>query len=152
MIRPTITSGRQRWQSSVESTTAGRTLVAPAPGFKLLHAPAARTASRMRLWLPSDRRRRLTRLRLPATFAVHLPGVEALAMKRGKRGRGRKSSPKHSLNLPDLDQARSAVLNSLPSRPSGASHTKLPIPAAQPGSCSRHPARERAEEPRRSSW
>jgi len=33
-------------------------------------------------------------------------------MKRGKRGRGRKSSQKQSLNLPDLDQARSAVLNS----------------------------------------
>jgi hypothetical protein len=27
-------------------------------------------------------------------------------MRRGKRGRGRKSSPKHSLSLPDLDQAR----------------------------------------------
>jgi len=35
-------------------------------------------------------------------------------MTRGKRGRGRKISPKHSLSLPDLDQARSAVLNSLP--------------------------------------
>src|SRR3989442_9682196 len=34
-------------------------------------------------------------------------------MKCGKGGRGRKSSPKQSLNLPDLDQARSAVLNSL---------------------------------------
>ena len=41
-------------------------------------------------------------------------------MKRGKRGRGRKSSPKHSLNLPDLDQAKSAVLNSLPSKESTA--------------------------------
>ena len=39
-------------------------------------------------------------------------------MKRGKCGKGRKSSPKHSLNLPDLDQARSAVLNSLPSKES----------------------------------
>ena len=39
-------------------------------------------------------------------------------MKRGKRGRGRKSSPKQSLNLPDLDQAGSAVLNSLPSKES----------------------------------
>jgi site-specific recombinase XerD len=39
-------------------------------------------------------------------------------MKRGKRGRGRKSSPKLSLNLPDLDQAKSAVLNSLPSKES----------------------------------
>jgi hypothetical protein len=37
-------------------------------------------------------------------------------MKRGKRGRGRKSSPKQALNLPDLDQAKSAVLNSLPSK------------------------------------
>ena len=36
-------------------------------------------------------------------------------MKRGKRDRGKKSSPKHNLSLPDLDQARSAVLNSLPS-------------------------------------
>lgn len=39
-------------------------------------------------------------------------------MKRGKRGRGRKSSAKQSLNLPDLDQAKSAVLNSLPSKES----------------------------------
>jgi site-specific recombinase XerD len=39
-------------------------------------------------------------------------------MKRGKRGRGRKSSPKQSLDLPDLDQAKSAVLNSLPSKES----------------------------------
>ena len=39
-------------------------------------------------------------------------------MTRGKRGRGRKISPKHSLSLPDLDQARSAVLNSLPSKES----------------------------------
>jgi site-specific recombinase XerD len=39
-------------------------------------------------------------------------------MKRGKRGRGRKSSPKQSLNLPDLDHAKSAVLNSLPSKES----------------------------------
>jgi site-specific recombinase XerD len=37
-------------------------------------------------------------------------------MKRGKRGR--KSSPKQSLNLPDLDNAKSAVLNSLPSKES----------------------------------
>ena len=34
-------------------------------------------------------------------------------MKRGKRDRGKKPSPKHNLSLPDLDQARSAVLNSL---------------------------------------
>lgn len=39
-------------------------------------------------------------------------------MKRGKRGQPKKSSPKHSLSLPDLDQARSAVLNSLPSKES----------------------------------
>ena len=39
-------------------------------------------------------------------------------MKRGKKSRARKSSPKHSLSLPDLDQARSAVLNSLPSKES----------------------------------
>src|SRR5947208_3067908 len=31
-------------------------------------------------------------------------------------GRGCKSSPKLRLNLPDLDQAKSAVLNSLPSK------------------------------------
>lgn len=35
-------------------------------------------------------------------------------MKRDKRRR--KSSPKQSLNLPDLDHAKSAVLNSLPSK------------------------------------
>src|SRR5436189_6159766 len=39
--------------------------------------------------------------------------MEAPVMKRGKRGR--KSSRKQSLNLPDLDHAKSAVLNSLPS-------------------------------------
>jgi hypothetical protein len=39
-------------------------------------------------------------------------------MKRGKKSRARRSSPKHSLSLPDLDQARSAVLNSLPSKES----------------------------------
>jgi hypothetical protein len=39
-------------------------------------------------------------------------------MKRGKRGQAKKSSPKHSLRLADLDQARSAVLNSLPSKES----------------------------------
>jgi hypothetical protein len=37
-------------------------------------------------------------------------------MKRGKRGR--EASPKQSLNLPDLDHAKSAVLNSLPSKES----------------------------------
>ena len=36
-------------------------------------------------------------------------------MKPGKRGQRRKRTPKQSLNLPDLDQAKSAVLNSLPS-------------------------------------
>ena len=39
-------------------------------------------------------------------------------MKRGKHARGRKSLPKHSLNLPDLDQAKSSVLNSLSSEES----------------------------------
>src|SRR6266550_1367690 len=39
-------------------------------------------------------------------------------MKQRKRGQGKKSPPKHSLNLPDLDQSRSAVLNSLPSKES----------------------------------
>ncbi len=39
-------------------------------------------------------------------------------MKRGKRSRARRSSPKHSLSLPDLDQATLAVLNSLPSKES----------------------------------
>jgi site-specific recombinase XerD len=39
-------------------------------------------------------------------------------MKRGKHARSRNSTPKHSLNLPDLDQAKSAVLNSLPSKES----------------------------------
>ena len=44
-------------------------------------------------------------------------------MKRGKRRR--KSSPKPSLNQPDLAQARSAILNSLPSKESqtGYRHT-----------------------------
>ncbi len=45
-------------------------------------------------------------------------------MKRGKRGR--KSSPKQSLNLPDLDQARSAVLNSLPSKESQRGYRHAP--------------------------
>lgn len=39
-------------------------------------------------------------------------------MKRGKRGQAKKSSLKNSLRLADLDQARSAVLNSLPSEES----------------------------------
>jgi site-specific recombinase XerD len=39
-------------------------------------------------------------------------------MKRAKQIRARKSSPKHNLNLPDLDQAKSSVLNSLPSKES----------------------------------
>ena len=38
-------------------------------------------------------------------------------MKRGRRGKA-KRSPKYSLNLPDLDQAKSAVLNSPPSKES----------------------------------
>ena len=37
-------------------------------------------------------------------------------MKCGKYGQAKKSPSKRSLNLPDLDQARSAVLNSLPSQ------------------------------------
>src|SRR3954469_9844919 len=44
--------------------------------------------------------------------------MEAQCMKRSERGRDRKSSPKHSVSLPDLDQAKSAVLNSLPSKES----------------------------------
>src|SRR5579863_10078523 len=39
-------------------------------------------------------------------------------MKRAKRGQSKNSSPKHSLSLPDLDNAKSAVLNSLPSKES----------------------------------
>jgi hypothetical protein len=39
-------------------------------------------------------------------------------MKRGKRIRCRNSSQKHGLNPPDLDQVKSAVLHSLPSRES----------------------------------
>jgi hypothetical protein len=39
-------------------------------------------------------------------------------MKPGKCDRGRKSSPKQSLNLPDLDHSKSSVLNSLPSKES----------------------------------
>ena len=39
-------------------------------------------------------------------------------MKRGKRGQAKKSPPKHSLRLADLDQSRPAVLNSLPSKES----------------------------------
>ncbi|MCC6857041.1 MAG: hypothetical protein IT158_00695 [Bryobacterales bacterium] len=39
-------------------------------------------------------------------------------MKRIKRRQPTKSSPKHSLNLPDLYQAKSTVLNSVPSKES----------------------------------
>ena len=39
-------------------------------------------------------------------------------MKRGKRDQAKTCSPKRTLNLPDLDQVRSAVLNSLPSKES----------------------------------
>jgi hypothetical protein len=39
-------------------------------------------------------------------------------MRHGRRGKGCKSSPKHSMNLPDLNQARLAVLNRLPSKAS----------------------------------
>ena len=38
-------------------------------------------------------------------------------MKRGKRSRGRKSPPKQTLNLPDLDQARSAVAHASGDKP-----------------------------------
>jgi hypothetical protein len=44
--------------------------------------------------------------------------MEALHMKSAKRGQSKNSSPKHSLSLPDLDQAESAVLKSLPSKES----------------------------------
>ncbi len=39
-------------------------------------------------------------------------------MKRGKHSHAKKSSARLALSLPDLDQARSAVLNSLPSKES----------------------------------
>src|ERR1700683_5521495 len=39
-------------------------------------------------------------------------------MQQRKPGQTKKLPPKHSLNLPDLDQSRSAVLNSLPSKES----------------------------------
>ncbi len=39
-------------------------------------------------------------------------------MKQRKRGQAKESPPKRSLNLPHLDQSRSAVLNSLPSKES----------------------------------
>jgi hypothetical protein len=39
-------------------------------------------------------------------------------MKRDKHSHAKKSSAKHSLSLTDLDPARSAVLNSLPSKES----------------------------------
>jgi hypothetical protein len=50
--------------------------------------------------------------------------MEAPLMKRGKRSQRKKSSPGDSLNLPDLDHAKSAVLNSLPSKkpPPGYRH------------------------------
>src|ERR1041385_6260194 len=44
--------------------------------------------------------------------------MESPVMKRGKRGQAKKFSPKHDLRLADLNQARSAVLNSLPSKES----------------------------------
>jgi hypothetical protein len=44
--------------------------------------------------------------------------MEAPTMKLRKRGQAKKSPPKRSLNLPHLDQSRSAVLNSLPSKES----------------------------------
>ena len=39
-------------------------------------------------------------------------------MEHGSRGSGRKSFPKQTLNIPDLDHAKLAVLNSLPSKES----------------------------------
>ena len=84
-------------------------------------------------------------------------------MKRGKQNRSKKSSPKHGLSLPDLDQARSAVLNSLPSKESqrGYLHaidefitwdcSEPRLRTAQPGPRCWYPAGQRAEEPRRSS-
>jgi hypothetical protein len=58
-------------------------------------------------------------------------------MKRGKRGR--KSSPKQSLNLPDLDNAKSAVLNSLPSKESQRGYRGCGIAAtAEAGWTLRH--------------
>src|SRR4051794_30214812 len=44
--------------------------------------------------------------------------MEAPTMKRGKHTHTKKTSAKHSLSLPDLDEARSAVLSSLPSKES----------------------------------
>src|ERR1039457_967028 len=44
--------------------------------------------------------------------------MEAPLMKQHTLEQAKKSPPKHNLNLPDLDQARSAVLNSLPSKES----------------------------------
>src|ERR1019366_7150468 len=41
--------------------------------------------------------------------------MEAPLMKQHTLEQAKKSPPKHNLNLPDLDQARSAVLSSLPS-------------------------------------
>src|SRR5437763_2545352 len=44
--------------------------------------------------------------------------MEAPLMKRDKQNQARRSSPNNSLSLPDLDQSRSAVINSLPSKES----------------------------------
>jgi site-specific recombinase XerC len=49
---------------------------------------------------------------------LHCGDMEAQFMKHGKRGRRCESSPKQSLNLPDLDHAKAAVLSSLPSKES----------------------------------
>ncbi len=79
---------------------------------------------------------RLVGLRFPPPMFVALScrvficqGMAARAM---KRGRGRTASPKHELNLPGLDQAKSPVLRGLLSlsrarltedeRPSSGSH------------------------------
>jgi hypothetical protein len=145
------------------------------------------------------------RATLASNAAFHLLwGTEAPTMKRGKHAQGKKFPPKRSLSLPDLDQAKSAVLNSLPSKESQrgyrhaieefitwycseprlsqqsrcyslsnpfgvastcAGHHQRQARSRQaprvrsfrcrttyPGSCCRHPARQRAEEPRCSSW
>jgi hypothetical protein len=58
--RPDDSDDRVLWKALRRSHFASAPENAPtttSPGFKLLRAPAARTALGMRLWLPSDRRR-----------------------------------------------------------------------------------------------
>jgi hypothetical protein len=52
--------------------------------------------------------------RIPHVFICG--AMEAPMMKQRKPRHAKRSPPKQSLNLPDLDQSRSAVLNSLPSK------------------------------------